>query len=78
MTEVAEPQQLLQLLLLLLLLPPVLVASAGAVAALTPKMTMIAASRMRMAVFPSGVFPQRREESSAVRGAARSQPEVLR
>ncbi len=69
MTAVAEgePQQLLQLLLLL---PPVLVASAGAVAALTPKMRMIAASRMRMAVSPSGIFP-RRKGLSPGRGAVK-------
>ena len=50
-----ESQHLLPLQLVsLLAFPPPLVAKAGAVAALTPKMRMIAASRMRMAVSPSG------------------------
>ena len=59
-----------QLLPLQVLLPPVFVANAGAVAALTPKIRMIAASRMRMAVSPSGIFP-RRQGLSAAQGAVK-------
>jgi len=73
--RVATPQQLLpQLLLLLLAPPPVLVAIAGAVAALTPNRRMIAASRMRMAVPPSGISPPSLGVSwgwAGVKGSAR-------
>jgi len=48
-------QQLLPLQVLLL----PLVAEAGAIAAPTPKMSTKAASRMRMVVAPSEIFPQR-------------------